>query len=174
MAISEKGLLSNCPLVPATGFGRPLWQKMQPAVIGRLKPKSVDSYPGRGPPTHGPGIERQRRLKEIPVFLDDPTKSIHSSPDDPFDLVGGPKALLPVGAGSRFALVELSLQRIDLKVPVELFVEVRGREMTCFPERPASPETSNAPCWSAKIVDRCPNGIPSKPGSRHIRLGLAA
>src|SRR6202030_3348912 len=39
----------------------------------------------------------------------------------------------------------------------------------CFPERPASPETSNDPCWSGKIVERCPNGIPSKPGSRYTR-----
>ena len=63
--------LSNRPLVPATGFGRPLWQKMQPGVIGRLKPKSVNSYPGEGAQLHGLGIERQRRLKEITVFSED-------------------------------------------------------------------------------------------------------
>src|SRR5580698_1155219 len=45
---SEKGVLSKRPFVPATGFGRPLWQKMHPGVMGRLKPKSVNSYPGEG------------------------------------------------------------------------------------------------------------------------------
>ena len=97
-----------------------------------VEAKIGELIPGRGSPTHRPGIERKRRLKEIPVFLDDPTQSIRSSPDDPFDRVGGPEALLPVGAGSRFALIELSLQRIDLKVPVESFIEVRGREMSVF------------------------------------------
>src|SRR5882672_4956487 len=48
MANSENGLLSNLPFVPATEFGRPLWQKMQPAVIGRSKPRSTNSYPGEG------------------------------------------------------------------------------------------------------------------------------
>src|SRR5580700_2697372 len=75
-----------------------------------VEAKIVELIPGRGSPTHRPGIERKRRLKEIPVFLDDPTQSIHSCPDDPFDRVGGPEALLPVGAGSPFALIKLSLQ----------------------------------------------------------------
>jgi len=43
------------------------------------------------------------------------------------------------------------------------------RSARCSLEMPASPATSNVPCWSAKIVDRSPNGIASKPGSRYIR-----
>src|SRR6516165_8061357 len=51
---SENAGSEYFPFVPATELARPEWQKTQPFRIGRLNPKSIDSYPGEGP--HLPGF----------------------------------------------------------------------------------------------------------------------
>src|SRR5579859_4389551 len=55
METSEKGGSLYRPLVPAIGFVRPEWQKMQPSRMGRLNPRSNVSYPGDDP--HKPVLE---------------------------------------------------------------------------------------------------------------------
>ena len=70
-------------------------------------------------PFLGLGIEREGRLKEIAIFLDDCAVSIDSGADDPLDRVSATEALLSVGLNSRFALIEISILDIDLESTVE-------------------------------------------------------
>src|SRR5579859_1027836 len=77
-------------------------------------------------PAFGFGIERQRRLKEVVVILNDCPKSICACAYDPLDWSGFPKAFPTIGSRTDFAFVQRAVFGRDFESPIEPLVDVFG------------------------------------------------
>ena len=69
------------------------------------------------------------------VFLEDCAKTIDAGSDDPFQLVSVPEAFLAVGAGSGFALIELSFPGENFEFAIQLRVDVNSGGGNGFQKR---------------------------------------